>query len=75
MSATSTSTATATADRPAPPRSRSRSGPRAGRSRIGPLFIAPYVLFLVAIFAYPVGLAVYMSFRDYFFAAPGAVVD
>ena len=65
--------ATSTADRPAPPRS--RSSQRAGRSRLGPLFIAPYVIFLVAIFAYPVGLAVYMSFRDYFFAAPGAVVD
>ena len=28
-----------------------------------------------AIFAYPLGIAVYMSFHDWFFAAPGAVVD
>jgi len=27
------------------------------------------------IFAYPLGLAVWMSFHDYFFAAPGAQVD
>jgi multiple sugar transport system permease protein len=33
------------------------------------------VVFLVAIFAYPLGIAVYMSFYDWFFAAPGAVVD
>ena len=26
-------------------------------------------------FAYPLGFAVYMSFHDYFFAAPGAIVD
>ena len=26
-------------------------------------------------FAYPLGFAVYMSFHDYFFAAPGAIVE
>ncbi len=69
--------AISTADKPAPVRTRSRprSGHRASGRRIGPLFIAPYVIFLVAIFAYPVGLAVYMSFHEYFFAAPGAIVD
>lgn len=56
-------------------RSRRGSRHKAGRQRIGALFIAPYVIFLVAIFAYPVGLAVYMSFHDYFFAAPGAIVE
>ncbi|MBA3524643.1 MAG: sugar ABC transporter permease [Geodermatophilaceae bacterium] len=61
-------------------RSKAARGPsapkhKAGRQRIGWLFIAPYVVFLAAIFAYPVGLAVYMSFHDYFFAAPGAIVD
>ena len=34
----------------------------------------PYAVFLVAIFAYPLGLAVWISFHDYFFAAPGAAV-
>jgi multiple sugar transport system permease protein len=33
------------------------------------------VLFLAAVFAYPLGFAVWMSFHDYFFAAPGAIVD
>ena len=28
-----------------------------------------------SIFAYPLGFAVWMSFHDYFFAAPGAIVD
>src|ERR1044072_741233 len=49
-----------------------------GRRRsqpIGILFASPYAVFLVAIFAYPLGIAVYMSFFDWFFAAPGAKVD
>lgn len=46
-----------------------------GRQPIGILFVAPYVVFLFAIFAYPLGFAVYMSFYDYFFAAPGAIVE
>lgn len=57
---------------------RGRVTPRRSRHRrqpIGLLFIAPYVAFLVAIFAYPLGFAVYMAFHDYFFAAPGAVVQ
>jgi multiple sugar transport system permease protein len=46
-----------------------------GRDPIGYAFIAPYVLFLVALFAYPLLLALYISFFDYFFAAPGAEVE
>jgi multiple sugar transport system permease protein len=46
-----------------------------GRQPVGYLFVAPYVLFLFAIFAYPLGFAVYMSFHDYFFTAPGVIVD
>jgi len=46
-----------------------------GNQPIGALFVAPYVIFLIAVFAYPLGFALYMSFYDYFFAAPGAVVD
>jgi multiple sugar transport system permease protein len=46
-----------------------------GKQPIGTAFVTPYVAFLAAIFAYPLGFAVYMSFHDYFFAAPGAVVD
>jgi multiple sugar transport system permease protein len=39
------------------------------------VFAAPYALFLALVFAYPLALAVWMSFHDYFFAAPGAQVD
>ena len=44
-------------------------------SRWGSLFAAPYAVFLAAVFAYPLGLAVWISFHDYFFTAPGAQVD
>lgn len=46
-----------------------------GRDPIGYAFIAPYVLFLGGLFAYPLLVALYISFYDYFFAAPGAHVD
>jgi len=46
-----------------------------GRDPIGYAFIAPYVVFLAALFAYPLLLALYISFFDYFFAAPGAEVE
>ncbi|WP_020573596.1 carbohydrate ABC transporter permease [Actinopolymorpha alba] len=46
-----------------------------GSQPLGAFFVAPYLLFLAAVFAYPLGFAVYMSFHDYFFAAPGAIVD
>jgi multiple sugar transport system permease protein len=41
----------------------------------GYLFVSPWVVFFFGIFAYPLGFAVWMSFYDYFFAAPGAKVD
>lgn len=46
-----------------------------GRHPVGILLAAPYAVFLAAVFAYPLGLAVWISFHDYFFAAPGAAVD
>ena len=46
-----------------------------GRQPLGILFAAPYAIFLAAIFAYPLGLAFWISFHDYFFAAPGVPVD
>ena len=45
-----------------------------GRQPLGILFAAPYAIFLAAIFAYPLCLAVWISFHDNFFAAPGAQV-
>lgn len=46
-----------------------------GKHPIGYLFAGPYVVFWLTLFAWPLYLAVYMSFRDWFFAAPGAEVD
>ncbi len=45
-----------------------------GRQPLGIALAAPYAVFLAAVFAYPLGLAVWISFHDYFFAAPGAQV-
>ena len=71
---------TATLD-PGPGRPASRTHRRGvlttllGRQPLGIAFAAPYALFLAAVFAYPLGLAVWISFHDYFFTAPGAVVE
>lgn len=46
-----------------------------GRQPLGIAFAAPYAVFLALVFAYPLGLAAWISFHDYFFAAPGATVD
>jgi multiple sugar transport system permease protein len=54
------------------PRTRLRS--LLGEHPIGYLFVAPFVLFLVGIYAYPFFYAIYMSFFDWFFSAPGAEV-
>lgn len=46
-----------------------------GRQPLGIVFAAPYAVFLALVFAYPLGLAVWISFHDYFFAAPGVAVE
>ncbi|HEV6954340.1 MAG TPA: sugar ABC transporter permease [Promicromonospora sp.] len=45
-----------------------------GRQPIGSLLALPYVVFVVAVFAYPLGFAVWIAFHDYFFTAPGVEV-
>ncbi len=45
-----------------------------GRQPLGMALAAPYAVFLAAVFAYPLGLAVWISFHDYFFTAPGIEV-
>lgn len=45
-----------------------------GRQPVGSLFALPYLVFVLAIFAYPLGFAVYIAFHDYFFTAPGVDV-
>ncbi len=72
-------TATVTRDQPgptAPPSKRRSRRLRTvfGRQPLGIGLAAPYAVFLAAVFAYPLGLAVWISFHDYFFAAPGAQV-
>jgi multiple sugar transport system permease protein len=72
-----TTTAPAPAPAPAPRRAPGRRSPFTrviGRQPLGIAFAAPYAIFLAAIFAWPLGLAVWISFHDYFFTAPGAHV-
>ena len=45
-----------------------------GRQPIGMVLAAPYAAFIAAVFAFPLGFAVWMSFHDYFFTAPGVSV-
>lgn len=70
---TATAPAPATAPRRGPGRRRGWSR-LVGRQPLGILFAAPYAVFLATVFAYPLGLAVWISFHDYFFTAPGATV-
>src|SRR5688572_23262088 len=71
---TTTASAPATAPGRGPGR-RSRRSMVLGRQPLGMLFAAPYAIFLALVFAYPFGLAIWISFHDYFFTAPGASVD
>ena len=74
-------TTAVTSTGPGRPSGRPGSGARSrwarllGRQPLGIAFAAPYAIFLAAVFAYPLLLAVWISFHDYFFAAPGAQVD
>ena len=68
-------TDTETVDRTRPARSRSRLAALLGRQPMGIVLSGPYAVFLAIMFAYPLGLAVWMSCHDYFFAAPGAEVE
>jgi multiple sugar transport system permease protein len=52
-----------------------RRGRLLGRNPLGLLFSAPYLVFVLAVFAFPIGYSVYIAFHDFFFAAPGAQVD
>ena len=54
---------------------RNRGAAVFGRHPVGMILAAPYAVYIAVIFAYPFGFAVWMSFQDYFFAAPGAIVD
>ncbi len=64
-----------TLDRPAGTTPARRRRHILGANPLGLLFSAPYLVFVVLVFAYPLVFALWMSFHDYFFAAPGAVVE
>src|SRR3954447_17602445 len=66
--------ASITVTRPARDNSRRWHRVLLGRQPIGLLFGAPYAVFIAVVFAYPLGLAVWMSFHDYFFTALGVSV-
>lgn len=55
-------------------RRRSRLEFALGRNPAGLLLAAPYALFVAAVFVYPIGLGIWMSFHDSFFTAPGVSV-
>lgn len=74
MTSTTSSPGTSQGPRARAPR-RSVLATLLGRQPLGIVFAAPYAVFLAAVFAYPLGLAVWISFHDYFFTAPGAEVD
>lgn len=46
-----------------------------GPQPLGLLFGSPYLVFVLAVFAFPVGYSVYIAFHDFFFAAPGVQVE
>ncbi|WP_394216429.1 carbohydrate ABC transporter permease [Brachybacterium vulturis] len=67
---------TTTHDAPVRPRrSRRPLGGVLGSQPLGVLLALPYVLFLAAVMAWPLIRAVWISFQDYFFTAPTAVVE
>lgn len=56
-------------------RSRLPLGGLLGAQPLGLLLVLPYVLFLAAVMAWPLIQAVWISFQDYYFTAPTAVVE
>lgn len=46
-----------------------------GRNPLGLLFSSPYVVFLGLVFAFPLGFAVWISFHDFVFTAPGVSIE
>ncbi|MFD7921927.1 carbohydrate ABC transporter permease [Streptomyces sp. NPDC059740] len=48
---------------------------RRGASRVGALFVSPYVLFLLVVFAVPLVYTVWISFHRFYFTAPGTDID
>lgn len=55
-----------------------RAAPTRRRPRlpsVGALFVSPYVLFVTAVFAVPLGYTIWISFHRFYFTAPGTDID
>lgn len=57
------------------PKAQSRRFGFLGKHPLAFVLLAPYLIYLLGIFVYPLVLQFTISFRDYYFAAPGVVVD
>jgi multiple sugar transport system permease protein len=62
-------------EKAAPVREKSKLRRWLGENPIAWLFIAPYLIYLIGIFVWPLIVQVVISFQSFFFAAPGADVD
>ncbi|WP_432105570.1 carbohydrate ABC transporter permease [Streptomyces sp. bgisy091] len=60
---------------PAPARSSAPRRKEGARSRAGALFVSPYVLFVLVVFAVPLVYTVWISFHRFYFTAPGTDID
>ncbi|WP_381789980.1 carbohydrate ABC transporter permease [Streptomyces niveus] len=60
---------------PAPKSASPRTRWRLRPPRIGALFVSPYVLFVTAVFAVPLGYTIWISFHRFYFTAPGTDID
>ncbi|WP_037571139.1 carbohydrate ABC transporter permease [Phaeacidiphilus oryzae] len=58
-----------------PARAAASAGRRRFGSRAGALFVTPYALFVVFVFAVPLVYTVWISFHRFYFTAPGTHVD
>ncbi|MFE7431728.1 carbohydrate ABC transporter permease [Streptomyces tendae] len=73
MTNLSPTTAGPTGGRPAHKSAAARHG--RARSRAGALFVSPYVLFLLVVFAVPLAYTLWISVHRFYFTAPGTHVD
>ena len=66
---------------PSPPpasgsaRGKKKKRPLLGRNPLGILFSAPYLVFVILVFAYPLVYSIWIAFHDFFFTAPGVQVE
>lgn len=63
---------------PAHPSAAARTTPASRRRRtfgMGPLFVSPYLLYVLAVFAIPLGYTIWISFHRFYFTAPGSGID